>query len=33
MRELAVAVRDAVAAFFDGADYAVRTPPVSAVRQ
>ncbi len=33
MKELAVAVRDAVAAFFDGADYAVRTPPASAVRQ
>jgi len=33
MMELSVAVREAVAAFFDGADYAVRTRPPSEIRQ
>ncbi|MEO9189406.1 MAG: hypothetical protein ABI224_05280 [Acetobacteraceae bacterium] len=31
--ELAIAVREAVAAFFDGADYAVRSPRPSVARQ
>lgn len=31
--DLAIAMREAVAAFFDGADYAVRSPRASVVRQ